>query len=292
MKDNSRFLDLKKEHLIRYKKAKQKPISFMLFDIDHNIVDSESQLPNYMIKEITRLINEKGIGIGFVSGRPRKASIPNGQDINSILDKILPLIDCRQYTRIMIFPEYAGYGFNIGNEKLYDYGFVSSFEKHKQSLIKDLKEKNYEWLDFIEYKCTSISLWIKPSLCNTNFILQRLDDINLLLKHLNLDKDYIAIDGAHRTIDILHRKVNKVRAIEEISKIYNIPTEKIATSDDQANYEEGGYLFTDHPLGFATDSFYNESSMQISTKLIFNEIGIGANMKLLQELSFQPLEIN
>lgn len=147
-------------------------------------------------------------------------------------------------------------------------------------------------MDFIEYKCTGISLWITPHLCNIDFILQNLDYINLLLKDLKLDKDYIAIDGAHRTIDILHKKINKVRAIEEISKIYNISKEKIATSDDQANYEEGGYLFTDHPLGFATDSFYNESSMQISTKLIFDKIGVSANMRLIQELSFQPLEIN
>lgn len=291
MKDINSLLNLKEAHLTRYKNAKKKPVSFMLFDIDHNIVDKNGQLPPYMIQAITKLINEKGIGIGFVSGRPEKASIPNGQDIISILDKILPFIDHTQYEKIMIFPEYAGYGLNIGTQKLYDYGFVSSFQRHKQVLAKHISEEIYPWLDRVEYKSTGISLWIKQPICDENLILKSLQDINLLLKKFNLDKFYIAIDGAHRTIDILHKMVNKARAIEEIAKIYKNSIGKIATSDDQANYNEGGYLFTNHPLGFATDSFYYESTIQISTKLVLNETGVNANMKLLEELFFQPLEI-
>lgn len=284
-------LNLKEEHLLRYKNAKKKPISFMLFDIDHNIVDEKSQLPSCIIQAIIKLINEKGIGIGFVSGRPEKAFNSSGQDIISILDKILPFIDNTHYEKIMIFPEYAGYGFNVGTRKLYDYGFIETFQKHKQILAEHVSEEMFPWLDMVEYKSTGISLWVKQPICDENIIIKGLEDIKLLLKKINLDKFYIAIDGAHRTIDILNKMVNKSRAIEEVEKIYKNLKGKIATSDDQADYNEGGYLFTNHPLGFATNSFYCESTMQISTKLVINEIGVRANMKLLEELFFQPLEI-
>ncbi|WP_223068671.1 HAD family hydrolase [Paenibacillus caui] len=282
-------IHLKEEHLARYEKAKKKAVRFMLFDIDHNITDGQNQVPEYITHEIANLLNVKGVGIGFVSGRPEKALVPTGKDIISVVDVILPLIDANQLEKVIIFPEYAGYGVNIGSKKLTDYGFIDTFGKHKSALIKYLDDERYPWVDFIEDKRTGISLWIKPHLRDLSLIIQYIQDMNSVLEILGLSKEYIVIDGAHRTIDVLHKKVNKVRAIQEVANIYGILPEEIATSDDQADSNEGGYLFTNHPLGFATDSYYKESSAQISTKLAFNETGIHANMKLLKELVFQRL---
>jgi hypothetical protein len=285
-KDNEH---LEYQHICRYEEAKQLTVKFMLFDIDHNITTENNQVSDVIIIKLANLINLKRIGIGFVSGRPEENSNFNGQDIITVVNKLLPLIDPCLLKNLIIFPEYAGYGVNIGTGKIYDYGFIKSFEKNKEILLTNLYNNKYSWLSYIEIKRTGLSLWVKPRLCYRNNLAQYIDTIDTLLENLDLREEYVVINGAYRTVDILHNKVNKVRSREEIATIYKIPLESIATSDDQADHIEGGYLFTEHPLGFATGSFYKKSTKQIATKLSFNKIGIDANLKLINELHFEKL---
>lgn len=280
---------LMQEHKIRWDIAKQKRVRFMLFDIDHNITNSAGCVPEFMIKLLAKLVNEKKIGIGFVSGRPEKTSLGHGQDIRSVLDDLVAHIHSHNLKNIMIFPEYAGYALNVGTKAKYSYGFISIFNKYKQQILNEWNKRKYDWCDLIEHKHTSFSFWIKEALRKPQCLLKFQNEMQEILSELKLDEIFVAINGANRTIDILSKNVNKALSITEIAKIYNISKHEIATSDDQAGKNEAGFLFTNHDLGFATKSFNEESSGQISTFLALGLTGIDAVALTLNTLNFEPL---
>ena len=277
------------QHLARYNNALENPVRFVLLDIDHNITDNNGAVPTSMYNILANLINNKNIGVGFVSGRPKNLTVPNSNDIQTVVDRLLLETREELHKNIMVFPEHCGYGFSPYTDNEYDFGFIANFDNSLDMLHSSISESGFVWLDFVETKKTSFALWIKPDYLDQKLMSSYVADVDNLIKSANLDKIFKSVNGANRTVDILQKNVDKSRSINEVAKIFNIKPEEVATFDDQAGFGDTGYLLTEHVMGFATKSYYPDSKNQISTKLAIDLTGVDAVSEILTNLKFLPL---
>lgn len=276
-------------HYDRYKLALNMNVKFILLDIDHNITNSNGIIPVEIYDTLAHLLNYKKIGIGFVSGRPKSLTVPNSNDIDTVVNILIEKTLPQFKQNIIIFPEHCGYGFIPATCQEYDYGFIAEFENSKHKIADLINSKKLSWLDFVEFKCTSFALWIKPACLDPEKMTQYLKEVDEIITISGLSASFKSVNGANRTVDILQRGVDKCRSIIETAKLFNISSEQIATFDDQAGHKDTGYLFTEHILGFATQSYHTDSIKQISTRLTINLTGVEAVGTILTQLKFSPL---
>ncbi|WP_108652662.1 HAD family hydrolase [Dongshaea marina] len=279
-----------RDHQQRLDEALSRPVKFFLFDIDHNLTDERGRVPESAIEKIAALVAEHGVGVGLVSGRPELSTLEDGPDITQVIRQLQQHLSEEQQQKLVIFPEYAGYGREVGSKRLHDYGFMGLFEKSLPLLLEMIEDNRDDQFDFLEIKKTSLSIWLKPPFHRRDTVDRQVESYRQAMSKIPLCSQLMVINGANRTIDILPRAVNKQRAIAETAAIYRISVDTIATSDDQGAKDDAGHAFTDHALGFATRDFDPESVRQISTRLCINQTGLEANLSLLERLQFTALE--
>ncbi len=275
----------------RWTQALKQPCKAMLFDIDKNLADEDGSVNSAVISALSDLVSKKKIILGFVSGRPEKTLYGNtriGKEIMIVVEEILKCIPSEFSNYIVIFPEHAGYGKNIGSGEVYEFGFQKLMEEFPiENLIEYLSKLN--WYDHIEIKKTGISIWSKEIFRNKNDIENGVLDVKRWSVE-KMNQQVKILNGANRTVDILFNEVNKVRSVLAVSQIFGIPPDQIATSDDQADIGQTGFDLTNKPLGFATNEFYSkyEHTNQIVTQFAFGKTQVEANLHIIQNLKFLP----
>lgn len=274
----------------RWKEAQLYPCKAFLFDIDHNLGDKKGHVSEFIINELVKLTVEKKIIVGFVSGRPEKVEenqMKEGKEIMVVVNEIIKRVPFELHKYIVIFPEHAGYGKNIGTDELYDFGFSKLMSNFPLESLKAYA-MGLKWFSRIHKKYTGLSIWAKEECQNKSTIEEGILFIKEWAMKQNLGDKINILNGADRTVDILFKEVNKSRAVVTVSKIFNIQMDEIATSDDQASYGQTGYELTNKTLGFATNEFESEiiNTKQVSTLLAFNKVKIEANLHLFNSLNF------
>jgi hydroxymethylpyrimidine pyrophosphatase-like HAD family hydrolase len=287
------MIDIREEMKNRWKIARSLPCRAILFDIDHNLGDEKGHVSSLIIDELSKLITERRVIIGFVTGRPEiqvEGQPREGKEIMIVVDEITKKVPSHLYKYILIYPEHAGYGKNIGTQEVYDFGFNKLMKSFPlESLHNYIAQA--QWFDRIQKKHTGISLWAKNEFQNKQSIEGGVEFIKKWAILQKIENKIRILNGANRTVDILFKEVNKYRAITSLCDIFNMNENEIAASDDQADIGQTGFDLTNISLGFATNEFNPDfiNTRQISTQLAFNKTKIEANIHLIKNLNFVPV---
>jgi len=276
-------------HQERFAHALKQTVRFFLFDIDHNLTDHTGAVPEYAIKRLANTMVDHGIGVGFVSGRPEVSSLEGGPDIQQVVQSLLAQLPECLHRNIVVFPEYAGYGKHMSSGEVYDYGFLKLFEQHQEEILALSQRVPAHLYDHLEVKKTGLSVWLKPESRCLSTMGPLVSEFSDRLEAQPLGEHFKVVNGANRTLDFLPQKVNKKNAIEQTARIFSIDSSEIASSDDQGQWQDAGFDFTNHALGFATVHHSSKDCSQMATHLCFGKTGLNANMRLLELLKFHPL---
>ncbi len=276
----------------RWKTALKMPCRAILFDIDKNLSDESGNVSKAVIAKLAAIVAEKKSILGFVSGRPERTKphfVREGREIMIVAEQVMSHIPKALHDRLMIFPEHAGYGKNLGTGEYYDFGFESWMKTFPLRELEKLLSQT-DWFDHNEVKKTGIAIWVKNQFRNKSDIDAEVRKVVRWAHDAGLSNDIKIMNGANRTVDILLRSVNKKRAVSAIGELFKIPVGEIATSDDQADINQTGHDFVDIPLGFATNEFdpHYQETEQIVTSAAFGMTKTEANLHIMKNLLFVP----